>query len=293
MILLIVAVGYMVTRAGMLSPKAREELTNLVIYIILPCNIFSSFHKGISPEMLKQCAIVLLVSLGMQLLYIALNKVLYNRFEPERRVVLQYSTICNNASFMGLPVIEAVFGQTGLLYGSIVLIPMRVFMWTAGLSLFTDTEVKQRVKTLATHPCIWAVIFGFAYIFAPFEMPVFLANTIKTIGGCTTALSMLIVGSILHGVDLKNVLDKDCLYYSFFRLIAIPALIYGVLVLLRADQLVTGVSVLSAAMPAAVTSAMLAEKYGQDSLFASKTIFVSTALSMITLPIASALLALL
>jgi len=222
-----------------------------------------------------------------------LNKVLYIRFKPERRAVMQFSTICNNAGFMGLPIIEAVFGPIGLIYGSVMIVPMRIFMWTSGLSLFTRTETKQKIKTLATHPCMWAVVLGFAYVFAPFTLPAFLTGTIAAVGRTTTVLTMLIVGSILSGFAIKDTLDKACFYYSFFRLIAIPAIAFGVLFLLDIDPIVTGVAVLSAAMPAAVATAMLAEKYGCDSQFASKTIFVSTMLSIVTLPVIATLLALL
>jgi len=290
MILLIIAVGYCITKAGMFSEKARGDLTNIIMYIVLPCNIFASFGGDITPEILRQSGIILIASFGLQGMYIILNRILYRRFTPARQAVLKYATISNNSGFLGLPVIEAVFGQTGLLYGSIALIPMRIFMWTSGLSLFTRTATKEKLKTLATHPCIWAVILGFGYIYAPFTLPAFLGNTIAAIGDTTTVLAMLVVGSILSGFDVKSALDKDCFYYSFFRLIVIPAVAFGALYLLGADPMVIGVAVLAAAMPAAVATAMLAEKYGQDSEFASKTIFVSTLLSIITLPIIAAVM---
>lgn len=290
MILLIVAVGYFITKIGLFSQKARADMTNIVIYVILPCNIFTSFHKGITPETLRQCAVVLIACFGLQIAYIFLNKILFFKFAPERKTVLQYATMVNNAGFMGLPVIESVFGSTGVLYGSIALIPIRIFMWTLGLSLFTKTDKKQMIKIICTHPCIWAVILGFIYVFTPVELPVFLSKTISAIGSCITALSMMIVGSILSEVKLGNLLDKGCFYYSFFRLIVIPALLLCVMLLLKADILTTGVVVLSSAMPAATTTAMLAEKYGKDAEFASKTIFTSTVLSMITLPILAAIL---
>lgn len=289
-IILLVAVGYFITKKGMFSAKARAELTNIVIYIVLPCNIFMSFSTDVTPDILYRCAIVFVAAMGAQLLYILLNKVLYRRFAPERQVVMKYATICNNAGFMGLPVIESVFGSTGVLYGAIVLIPIRIFMWTAGLSLFTKTDTKTMLKTLATHPCIWAVILGFAYMFLPVELPAFFAATLNALSSCTVALSMLVVGSILSEVELKTVLDRDCFYYSFFRLVAIPALIYGVMRLCGVDPLVTGVCVLSAAMPAATVTAMLAQKYGGDAAFASKMLFVSTTLSLITLPAIAAII---
>ena len=260
-------------------------MTNLVIYVILPCNIFHSFETALTIDMLRQCAIVFAISTGAQLLYMLLNRILYNRIPQERRVVMKYATIVNNASFMGLPVIGSVFGTAGTLYGSIMLIPMRLFMWTIGLSLFTSSNKKQQVKRLATHPAIWAVILGFAYLFAPFRLPEFLSGAINIVGSCLTAMSMIVVGSILSEIDFKTILDRECFYYSAIRLLLIPAVLFVVLRLIGIDPVVTGASVLSAAMPAATVSAMLAKKYDADAAFASKLIFVSTILSLITLPL--------
>lgn len=290
MLLIVIATGYGITKAGVFSAKTRADLTDIVIYVVMPCTIFSAFHKGITLDVLMECLVVLIASCGLQVLAFILNKILYIRVLKERRVVLQYATIVNNAAFMGLPVIESVFGPVGLLYGSIMLIPMRIVMWTTGLTLFTKMDKKESLKVIATHPCIWAVFLGIGYIFAPFELPPFLSGAIKLVGDLVTVLPMLIVGSILHGVKLKEVLTKECFYYSFFRLAVIPAIMFGALMLLHASPLVIGVVVLSSAMPAALTTAILAEKYGQDSAFASKVVFVSTIISMMTLPIITAII---
>ena len=278
------------TKIGILSAKTRGDLTNVVLYVSLPCSIFGSFHKGITPEVVGQFGVVLLVSFGIHLLYFVLMKVLYVHFSHEKRLVAQYATITSNAAFVGLPVVSAVFGETGMLYGAIMLIPLRIFMWTAGLSLFTKTETKDKVKTLATHPCILAVVLGIAYIFAPFDLPVFLSNTITAVSGSTTPLSMFVVGSMLTLVEPKNIIDKDCFYYVFIRLIAIPAVVLGALALLKIEPLVTSVAVMLSGMPAAITTAMLSEKYGKDANFATRIILVSLAISMITLPVLSTVL---
>ena len=283
-IILLAAVGFLITKKGIFSVKTRQDMTDVIIYVILPCNIFHSFEESLSMDVLRQCLIVFIIAMCVQLLYLVLNPILYRRFPMERRVVMQYATICNNAGFMGLPVIESVFGATGVLYGSIVLIPIRLFMWTIGLSLFTKSDSKQAFKRLATHPCIWAVILGFAYMFLPWKLPVFLSSAINILGQCTMPLAMLIVGSILSEVNFKTVFEKAAFYYTALRLIAIPAVIFIALTLIGTDPIVRGVSVLSAAMPAALITAMLAQKYGRDAAFASKVIFVSTLFSLVTLP---------
>jgi predicted permease len=290
-ILLLIAAGYLITKKGVFTSKSRGELTNLVIYIILPCNIFASFHKGMTRETLIACATILVISVALQAMYILLNKFLYRKISPERQTVLKYATICNNSGFMGIPIMGAVFGDLGQVYGAVNLIPIRVSMWTAGMSMFTATDFKTKFKTLATHPCIWAVILGFVYALVPFELPGFVLGAIDVVGDCVTALTMFIVGSILAGVRVREALDKHCFYYSAIRLVLIPALVYGALLLIGVDATVRGVAVLSAAMPAATTTAMLAEKYcARDSgsaEFAAKLIFVSTALSLVTLPVLS------
>jgi predicted permease len=102
---------------------------------------------------------------------------------------MQYATICNNAGFMGLPVIEAVSGPPASLYGSIVLIPIRLFMWTAGLSLFTKSDKKQSFKRLATLiRDIWAVILGFGYMFLPWRLPAFSVGRDHALGRCVMPL---------------------------------------------------------------------------------------------------------
>jgi malate permease and related proteins len=289
-IFILIAVGYIITKKGIFGPEARRDMTNVVIYIILPCNIFHSFEMALSIDMLRECAIVFIIGFAAQLIYMLLNKCLYQRFPVERRVVMQYATITNNVGFMGLPVIASVFGATGALYTSIILIPMRLFMWTSGLSLFTSSDKKQQLRQLATHPAIWAVILGFAYLFSPVRLPEFLSGSINVIGSCLTAMSMIVVGSILSEVNFRSLLDKACFYYSAFRLILIPAITFVVLRLMSIDPVVTGVAVLASGMPAATITAMLAKKYGADSAFASKLIFVSTLLSLVTLPIIAEIL---
>ena len=290
MMFIIIAIGYFVTKKGILSVKARADVTDLVLYVVLPCNIFSSFSKDVSSDILRQCFVVLIVSTCVHLFYTLVSRILYLRARPEHKEVMQYATIISNSGFMGLPVIESVFGQIGLLYGSINLVPLRIFMWTAGLSLFTKTQTKEKIKMLATHPCIWAVVLGLVYLLIPLELPSFIMVTIDTIGNCTTMLSMLVVGSLLSGVDLKSIVDKDCFYFTVLRLIAIPAVVFCALLLLKVDKYVTGVVTLSSAMPAATVTAMLAEKYGRDSQFASKILFISTAFSLVTLPVAAKIL---
>ena len=284
-IFLLVAIGYLLSKLGMLVLVTRKQLTDLVIYVILPCNIVESFQVDLTHDLLISAGIVLVLGFAAQGLYALLNLFLYRRFDSRRQINLKYGTICSNAGFMGLPLSLAIFGPTGLMYASVALLPIRLFMWSAGLSLYTSTTKKQVLKTLATHPCIIAVFVGFALMLSGLQLPAFLNDTIDSLGNCCTALSMVVIGAILSDVDPRTVLEPAVLYYVVIRLIAIPAFLFGVLWLLKVDALVTGIIVILSAMPAGSTTAMLAQKYDQDPEFASKMVFLSTLASLITLPL--------
>ena len=284
-IFLLVAIGYLLSKLGMLVLVTRKQLTDLVIYVILPCNIVESFQVDLTHDLLISAGIVLVLGFAAQGLYALLNLFLYLRFDSRRQINLKYGTICSNAGFMGLPLSLAIFGPTGLMYASVALLPIRLFMWSAGLSLYTSTTKKQVLKTLATHPCIIAVFVGFALMLSGLQLPAFLNDTIDSLGNCCTALSMVVIGAILSDVDPRTVLEPAVLYYVVIRLIAIPAVLFGVLWLLKVDALVTGIIVILSAIPAGSITAMLAQKYDQDPEFASKMVFLSTLASLVTLPL--------
>ena len=289
-IFLLVAIGYLLSKLGMLVLVTRKQLTDLVIYVILPCNIVESFQVDLTHDLLISAGIVLVLGFAAQGLYALLNLFLYRRFDSRRQINLKYGTICSNAGFMGLPLSLAIFGPTGLMYASVALLPIRLFMWSAGLSLYTSTTKKQVLKTLATHPCIIAVFVGFALMLSGLQLPAFLNDTIDSLGNCCTALSMVVIGAILSDVDPRTVLEPAVLYYVVIRLIAIPAVLFGVLWLLKVDALVTGIIVILSAMPAGSTTAMLAQKYAPDPGVASKRVFLATRVSLVTLPLLALLL---
>ena len=208
--------------------------------------------------------------------------------DEDKRICCQYGIMVSNAGFMGMPVAQAIFGSMGLLYASIFLIPQRIFMWSAGLSLFAKKKSQNVFKQVLTHPCIVAIYIGvIVMILQRFKimLPDAVNNTLSAIASCNTALSMFVIGGILSEVDKASFLDKDAFIYSFYRLILLPLIILIIVKIIHIDLLPANLCVLLSAMPVASTTAMLAQKYNGNAIFASKLVFVSTLLSLITLPI--------
>ncbi|MGB8451770.1 MAG: AEC family transporter [Anaerocolumna sp.] len=286
MLFLLVAVGVILRKKNILPKAGTTILTDLVIYIVLPCNIINSFFIKFDLELLKNFLIILLISCSIQLGCLILSNTLYNKQKPGMKKVLQYGTVCSNAGFMGNPIAEGVFGSAGLLMASIYLIPQRIVMWSAGISYFTESpDRKTVIKKVITHPCIVAVYIGLVIMLFNISLPPFMENTIKSISGCTTALSMILIGTILAEVNMRTTINKIAIYYALIRLILIPLLVLAGCRLFQVNSLLTGVSVLLAGMPAGSTTAILAAKYDGDYIFATKCVVFTTLVSMITIPL--------
>lgn len=285
MLFSIMILGLLIKKHGIIKEQSQDLLTDLVIYVTLPCSIIRSFEMDFNHGILVNCLVILLVAVGIQVGSYLLSFILYPGMDETRKKVLQYATICSNAGILGNPIAESIFGSLGLLYASIYLIPQRIFMWSAGLTYFTTApDRKTLIKKVMTHPCILAVAIGMVMMVTGVRLPPVAEQTVKTLASANTALSMLFIGSILAGVRFGALWNRVTIYYSLIRLAFIPFLIYLCCLGFQVEPVVTGVSVVLSGMPAASVTAILAAKYKCDAVFAAKNVVSSTLLSMITIP---------
>ena len=279
------AAGYALCRFGVLKPENRSVLSKLVVNILLPCSIIKSFNVEMNAEILMKFLQVFLASCGIQLFCWLIARYAFNRLPREKRSVLQYATVCSNAGFLGNAVAQGVYGDAGMLYGQIYLIPLRVIMWSAGVSYFAENSSKNVLKTILKHPCIIAVEIGLAIMILHIPVPSMVMSVLTGLGGCSTPLIMLFLGMILAEVGFRNLFTPLNGLFALIRLILIPAAVLAVCAAVHLDPMITGLSVLLAAMPAGSTTAILAEQYHADVEFAANTVVLTTLLSIALLPV--------
>lgn len=179
---------------------------------------------------------------------------------------------------------ESIYGAAGLSYTAIYLIPLRIVMWSAGISFFSKVRNwKAMVLKVALHPCMIAVYLGLPIFFFQIPLPHVISETLTTLGDCCTAMSLLIIGMLLTDVDWKTMFSVKLLLFSALRLIVLPALVWGFCLVAHMDPLVTGVSVILTGMPAGTTTALLAAQYHRDAELGSKVVVLTTLLSLFTI----------
>ena len=234
-LLVYMAVGFYCRKRGIIEKKMQGKLTDFVLRITLPCMIFNSFSMHITLDMLKQAALCLGVAFFICFAAWIGGKVVYNMYPKEKKSVLQYATLVNNAALL--------------------------------------------------NPCVIVIFIGLFRSFTDFTLPEFLAKSITGLGNCTTPLSMVLIGTMMTELTLASFKDWSTVYLAFMRLVALPFLALFIMRLLNADPIMTGCAVILTAMPAGSTTALLAEKYGSDPVYASKCLLTNTLFSLITIPI--------
>ena len=286
MLFLVMLLGLLLRKIHMITEEGEKLLTDLVLFVTLPCSILKSFQIELTRELLETCGKIFLITVLVLLISFLVGKTAFHFLPARERRIMEYASVVSNAGILGNPVAEGIFGSLGLMYASIYAVPVRLYMWSFGLMCFTKVpDRKTFLKKTCTHPCIIAAVLGFLLLFLPVKIPEMLSITIQNVAGANTFLSMALVGTILAAVPLGSIADKKAFYYSAVRLILLP---FFALLLCRAagcDGTAQGVVVTLTGMPAGSTTAVLAKKYGCDEVLATKCVVLSTVFSMISIPI--------
>lgn len=285
MMFLLVAIGFFIRKKGIVNTEGRMNMIDLCLYITLPFNVLHSFLRKWDWNLFIACGVILLLSIGFNAISVFFSTILYKKQEINRQKSLKYGTIISNSGFLGNPMVEGIYGSEGLLYAALFMLPVRIVMWTIGIAVFLKGRKEKLWKNVLTHPCIVAIYVGVIVMVCGIQFPTFVEKTIVGISGCNTPLSMMLIGMMLAEVKPKGLIDKTMVFYTAIRLLVIPAVVFAITGLLPIDGMLRGITVIMAGMPAPITTALLSAKYGGDEKYATGMVFLSTILSLITLPL--------
>lgn len=283
---LMMGTGFYARKRKMISDEGRKTLSDILVNITCPLIIISSFKFNFSMEMMRNIIIMLVFSFISHIILVFLGKVIFNKYKGDTKAVLRFVTIFSNCAFMGYPVLQALYGKMGIFYGSIFQLAFNIFLWTYGVALITGQRDLKQIKSALLNPGIIAVVMGFIIFLFSIKIPATIYSTIDMIGSMTVPLSMMIIGSNMADMKLRDGLLRYEVYYiSFIRLLLIPFITLAILKLMGVSGIILGTCVIIEAMPAASMVAVIADKYDSDRHFASQCVFITTLLSLITIPL--------
>lgn len=281
----LMAVGFACTKAKLIDNQSIKGFVNILLYIVTPCLIINSFLKV---KFTDDTVTALLIAAGCavvsHIIGIAVSFLIREK-ENCRKSVYRFGAIFSNAGYMGLPLAKAIFGDKGVFYGSVYVVVFNIIQWTYGISLY-NKKGNSKIKTLI-NPGTIGVFVGLPLFLLKWSLPEIIGTPISTVSDLNTPLAMLITGYYFSCSDFKNGMKNAKLWLVIFlKMIAVP------LIALLLFKYVFGLSgillsccVLPAAAPTAVNTMVLASKYNADTDIGLKLVTISTALSVVTMPL--------
>lgn len=294
---LIMMVGFVSRKTGILNKDASKLLSGIVVNVANPALILSS---SINPETIiegKELAITVGLAIGLYIVYLLLAEIIPRimRVRTEDSGVYKVMTVFSNIGFMGFPLLAAMYGSESLLYASLFTIPYNILIYTYGVHTLTKSE-RESGKRKGIQ---WKSIFNIGVIasiaalllyFLRLSVPVVLENAVDTLGSLTAPLSMIVIGDAMSQMKPKELLtDKKLMLFSEIKLLLIPVVALVFVKMLGLSPMLTGVCMVMLATPVGSMTAMLAQQYEANYELASKGVALTTLLSVLTMPLVSML----
>ncbi len=292
---LIMALGYFLFKKNFTDIEFNKRLSRILLNITLPALILNSVLTQTERPAAVSVFSVFLTALLIYL-FLPLVGMFAARFFPAdqtQKNLYAFMTAYSNIGFMGFPIIDALYGTTAVLYTAIFNIMFNLSCYTLGTAIMTrnsETGTRINLRHLVNPGFLLSIASIVVYFLNP-PFPKALADTVAAVGGITTPLSMLLIGSTLATNSVKEIFSDKFLYlYTVFRQILLPLVSLGLIHLLIKDELIQNVTCVMMLMPAANSCVMFANEYSADEKLASKSVFLTTLLSVITIPLGVSLL---
>lgn len=291
-LVLMMAVGFVAAKAGLIKGEGRTVLTKLVLNVSSPMIVISSFQMQYEPELMKNIGIMAAFALVSIPLSYLLGRAVWPRGDRQRRSVLLQAMAFTNCGFMGYPVMQSILGETGVMYASVYVMVFTVFTWTLGVYIYAGKIGSW--KQIILQPGLIAVAVGILFFVLGVQLPSWAGRAVSGLGSLNTPLAMLIIGALVAEGSFGKAFGEWTLFAAAAaRLVALPALALGALWLMGSLGVpgmpavatpVVSACVLLTAMPVAANVAIFASMYGVKPQYAAQTVLVSTLLSVATVP---------
>jgi len=293
---LVVGLGCALTKANWLNQSSNGLFTKLLINVALPSTLVLSINADFTRTeflaLVPNVILPVLVILTLMVLAFITAKVI----RVESKDVGLFIGLCSMSStiFFGIPITLAVYGSHGLPYALMTYASQTVIYWTLGLYLLEKGSVEKGsgastfatvTKEIVNMPLI-AFFVGVAILLAGSPIPQVINEFLNTLSGMTSALAMLVVGSIIYLSGFKTItINRSLIFVVIFRFICAPAVVLLLGWLLAIDSEMIKITTLICSLPIPNTTVILAEKYKVNVRFATESLSFSIAVYLIFLPV--------
>lgn len=288
MLFTMVILGYTACKLGYMGDKFDKKLSSIVVDITCPLLVLSSV---MGDEMPDRSLILPLVGVGF-LTYIIL--LVFGFWVPrfisknhDDQGMIGFSLMFANVGFIGYPIVASIFGPKAVFYAALLNVPNTFFIFTAGGMLVKgEYSIRQfNPKVLLSPALIGAFIAALLVAFGV-HTPEMIARPITMVGNITVPAALMIIGSSMARLPLREIIGSGKVYAtSFLRLVIVPLSVYFLFRLCGVNTLINNINTVVIAMPVASFGTMFCMKYGRNPSLMTEATFITTLFSIITIPL--------
>lgn len=289
---ILMSFGYILRKRQYLSEAGVKGLSAVLTKVAVPALLITLMQREFSYSLLYEfgtaCLATIIVSAIITIIFFAGGKLL--KLDFPQLGLFSGCGAYSNFAFMGQPLILAMFGEAGMPYCVAVIFMGNVYFFTVCSVLFTYKCGKPRSKAKMAKDAIFnfvtiSALIGFLLFVFSISLPSPILNALQAASNTTTALSMIIIGSLLATAHIKEVLKDKLIYVFCFLCLVVTPIITKLVLSPFLDGMMLSVIVILMATPAAAALPAFVEGYGNDGQKASEIVFFSTLLSVFTLPV--------
>lgn len=284
-IVVLILIGYICRRIGLLKPEDAKILNKIVVYIAIPSLIFLAMYNADLSDTVTLGTITLIcITIGLLCGGIAYLFASLRNYSKETRWGLVTASAMLNSGFLGYPVVLGVFGSIGLVsavfydLGSVILFIFFGFL----LILVYGGNYQGIFRESVFFPSIIAISLG--VLANVFQLPLgsLGPDILGYLSGAAIPLIMLSLGLSLEFKEVKEYFAAAS-FVSVIRLVISPLIAIVLASLLGLSGVNFQVTVVQAGMPSGMLTMVLAIIYNLDIKITAACVFLSTALSMVSL----------
>lgn len=290
----LIVLGYVYSKFS--KQKNSSAISKLVLNVSLPASILSSIttadYNAIRVDMPVLVLVSASITIATLLIAFAFTRIL-NLKKPVEKAIYRSALFFNNFGFMGWPICQVLLGPQGFLYAALYAIPIHLLVYaiTPVLMSAAGDGKKTFDKSMLINLPFFATVASLVVMMSGLVLPTAVTDFFGMVGVTQTPLSMIVIGMILAGANLKEILVGVKPYiYSVLRLLILPLAAFFILRGIGLTGLLLSVPVIITSMPAGTMVVVFAQKQEVDPLLASRLIIISTLLSVITIPIITMLI---
>lgn len=276
-------VGFALFKTKLVSEKGSKELSNLLLYIVLPAVIIHSYCAERTVERMHGLWLSFVLSAVLLVVSMVISMLIFGKRHRIENIGVSFS----NCGFMGIPLVRAVMGDGAVFYCSAFVAILLFLQWTYGVYVMTDDKKAISASKIVKNPVLIATIIGVVIFVTQIPVPEVAVTALDSLGALNAPVAMIILGVYLAQTNIISIFTDKSLYFgSVIRLAVIP--LVSVLVLCLLPDSINSMKVtllISASAPIGANVAIFAQKVGLDYTRAVKTVCLSTILSIISMPL--------